>query len=299
MEATIRAAAITAASLALPLALALAGMARAQSPVVNCYDEAREIVTPTMAADCTGRVVDDAEAEAIKRAREDRIRAGMAARENTIFPGTRLRKTGTAFFFAADGSLLSNAHVTRDCPRMTVETPDGRRLRGRVVATSTELDLALIASDETPPAVARFSRDDIAPGARADLIGYPTQGIAPEKPIFSAGSISREQANYRHPYRFLIEADVRSGNSGGPVLDERGQVLGVVFAQLDVAKIREKTGRMLPDIALAIRNQAVFGFLEANGAGDKMRIDTDAPLLDREAAQRQARGFVARIACWH
>jgi S1-C subfamily serine protease len=280
------------------LTLALAGAARAQSPVVNCYDEARGIVTPTMAADCKGRAVDDAEAARIKRAREDRIRAGIAARENAIFPGTRLRKTGTAFFFAEDGSLLSNAHVTRDCPMMTVETPDGRRARGRVVATSDELDLALIASDEAPTAVARFSRDDIAPGARADLIGYPTQGIAPEKPIFSAGSVAREQARYRHPFRFMIEADVRSGNSGGPVLDERGQVLGVVFAQLDVARIREKTGRMLPDIALAIRNRAVFDFLTTHGAGDKMRVDTDAPVLDREAVQRQARDFVARIACW-
>lgn len=272
--------------------------ARAQSPVVNCYDEARGIVTPTMAADCRGKVVDDAEAARIKDARSNRIRAGIAARENAIFPGAKLRKTGSAFFFATDGSLLTNAHVVQDCAQMTVETPDGHRARGRVVAMSDEVDLALVASDDTPAAVARFSQAEIAPGRRADLVGYPTQGIAPEKPIFSAGAIAAQQARFGDPNRFLIEVDVRSGNSGGPVLDDRGLVLGVVFAQLNTTKIRERTGQQLPDIALAIRNEAVWRFLRDNGVADKATATRDAPPLERAQAQEQARSFIARIACW-
>ncbi len=291
------AAAFTASLLAAPLlAQPAAAQSSSSAPVVQCYDEARNIVTPTLRSECEGRIVDDAEAERIRQERLNRIRAGMKSREQGPFPGKRLKSTGSGFFVAADGHLLTNNHVIDSCNLMSVEHPDGTRTRGRVVAVSEQLDLALVAAEHASNAIARFSVVDVEPGVRADLFGYPTRGIAPEKPIFAAGKIAGEQVRFRDPHRFLIEVDVRSGNSGGPVLDRSGLVLGVVYAQVNTVKMRERTGRVLPDIAIAVRNQAVQDFLAAHGV--KADVVAQAPELDRDTVREKARDFVARIACW-
>ncbi|MEQ9639409.1 MAG: serine protease [Alphaproteobacteria bacterium] len=293
----IRAAATCTASLVVAALFAATAAAQSSpSPVVQCFDEARNVVTPVLRSECKGRIVDDAEAERIRQERLDRIRAGMKAREQGPYPGKKLKSTGSAFFVDKAGHLVTNHHVIDQCDLMTVESPDGARAHGRVVASSTTLDLALVVAEQAPDAIARFSVVKVAPGVRADLFGYPTQGIAPEKPIFAAGEIASEQARYRDPNRFLIEVDVRSGNSGGPVLDQSGLVLGVVFAQIDGAKMRKKTGRMLPDIAVAVRNPAVRSFLAAHGV--KAEVVSQAPALDRDAVRQQSLDFVARIACW-
>lgn len=290
--------AFTASALA---AVVLAATAAAQStsssaPVVQCYEPERNIVTPMLRSECKGRVVDEAEAERIRQERLNRIRAGMQARKKGPFAGHKLKSTGSAFFVSPDGQLLTNHHVIDQCNLMTVESPDGTRVRGRVVASSEQLDLALVAAEQQPNAIARFSVVRVAPGVRADLFGYPTQGIAPEKPIFAAGAVSKEQGRFHDPNRFLIQVDVRAGNSGGPVLDQSGLVLGVVFAQVNTAKVREKTGRVLPDIAVAIRKEAVEAFLAAHGV--KAEVVAQAPELDRDAVRQRSTDFVARIACW-
>jgi S1-C subfamily serine protease len=288
-------------TLAAAVALAVAGpapAAGAQAPlVVNCYDEPRNLVTQTMRDQCEGRVVDDEEAEAIRSSRAELLRSLIEKDREPLFPGKRRYRIGTGFFIVRDGTMVTNRHVVDGCAALSVETAGGTDAVGRLLASDTDLDLALIDADTTPQAVALFARQSgREPGVRADLIGYPTQGIAPERPLLSAGTIAPTPPPLRAPAYFLVEADVRSGNSGGPVLDGRGHVIGVVFAQLNTPKILERTGEVMPDTAVVIDNPSVHAFLRRHQVAYET-ANGGAP-LDRQQSHELARGFVARIQCW-
>jgi S1-C subfamily serine protease len=142
--------------------------------------------------------------------------------------------TGSGFV-AGNGLVVTNAHVIAGVDTPIVELPGGPAREGRLVYLDPIDDLAVIsvsglaapALDVVDPAVA---------GTRAAVQGYPLGGPFRNRPanIVSVvtvpiSDIYEESAQPRSVY--ALDADVRPGNSGGPLLDERGDVIGVVFAR--------------------------------------------------------------------
>jgi S1-C subfamily serine protease len=134
---------------------------------------------------------------------------------------------------AAPGLVVTNAHVVAGEDDTTVTTQDGATLDATPVRYDPENDLALLRIDAEIPAL------PIAPdphhGASGAVLGYPENGpyaIAPARfgdtrsviseDSYGAGPIRREIA--------FLRGSVRSGNSGGPLVDSRGRVMGTVFA---------------------------------------------------------------------
>ena len=73
-----------------------------------------------------------------------------------------------------------------------------------------------------------------------------------------------------------ISAPVQPGNSGGPLLDQSGQIIGVIVAKLDVAKTMPITGDVAQNINFAIKSSSALNFLETNGVTVKVGTDTTA-----------------------
>jgi S1-C subfamily serine protease len=95
----------------------------------------------------------------------------------------------------------------------------------------------------------------------------------------------------------VVKADIRKGNSGGPLLDARtGAVLGVVFAKIDTPRVYQKTGDLVRNEGYAIPTDVALSFLRANGVGyrllDPAKKSKPGNLVDR------AKAYVARIECW-
>jgi len=148
-----------------------------------------------------------------------------------------LAGSGTGFFFKADGYILTNEHVIADASelKVTVQGYD-EPLTAKVVGSSYELDLAVL-KVESPdgqafPALNLGEIDKTGIGDWVIAIGNPygldhttTLGVlsAKEREI----TISGEQGE--HTYRHLLQTDasINSGNSGGPLLNERGEVVGM------------------------------------------------------------------------
>jgi hypothetical protein len=140
---------------------------------------------------------------------------------------------GSGFAFAP-GRVLTNAHVLAGVRSVQVVTEDGRAVEGDVVYFDPDMDLAVIDAPELTVRPLTFSNsatrgDDVA------VIGYPENGgleatparvrdelVAPGNDIYGEGSVVRQVLSLR--------ADVRPGNSGGPVVNKSGEVVGVVFA---------------------------------------------------------------------
>ncbi|PRZ14056.1 MarP family serine protease [Nesterenkonia sandarakina] len=138
-------------------------------------------------------------------------------------------------FAVSPTRVLTNAHVIAGVAEPAVEMPDGEVLTGRAVHFDPASDLALIAVDGLDVAPLEVS-DGVDVGDSGYVMGYPAGGP------FSAGSAvvqARDVSQVNNIYGsspssleiFQLSADVRQGNSGGPLIDASGDVAGVVFAR--------------------------------------------------------------------
>lgn len=138
-------------------------------------------------------------------------------------------------FAVSPTRVLTNAHVIAGVAEPAVEMPDGQVLTGRAVHFDPASDLALIAVDGLDVAPLDVS-DGVDVGDSGYVMGYPAGGP------FSAGSAvvqARDVSQVNNIYGsspssleiFQLSADVRQGNSGGPLIDASGDVAGVVFAR--------------------------------------------------------------------
>jgi S1-C subfamily serine protease len=165
-------------------------------------------------------------------------------------------------FVAAHELIVTNAHVVAGEPSTDVETSDGRRLHARVVAFDPRRDLALLHVDGLglpPLELADANVDD-----SGSLFGHPGGGALRESPMRIAEEIVaegtdiwREASTERHV--FVLAAEAMPGDSGAPVVDTGGRVVGVLFA-LDLSR---------PTTAYAVTDEelnAVLGPAVASGA---------------------------------
>lgn len=144
---------------------------------------------------------------------------------------------GTGFVVSPE-RVLTNAHVVAGTSEVGVETADGV-LRARVVLYDPETDLAVLAVPGLTAPALDFAAQPAASGDSAIVLGYPLDGpytasaarVREEIPlrgpdIYQAGTVVRDV--------YTVRGQIRSGNSGGPLVDPAGDVLGVVFgASLD------------------------------------------------------------------
>ena len=154
----------------------------------------------------------------------------------------RLKGTGTGFAVSQDGQIVTNHHVVADCAEVRVR-PGGREaLAGAVLAQDPGNDLALL---RVPVHLAAAALRD-APGIRAGdsvvAVGFPLPGLLGSEANVTTGTVSA-LAGIGNDARFLqMTVPVQPGNSGGPLLDLEGRVVGVVVGKLDALEVASVTG---------------------------------------------------------
>ena len=236
---------------------------------------------------------DEAKAE---EARASYIAHALAGERIVGLDGLRRVGLGTGFYVAPD-KLLTNFHVAGVCTRLTVANGvEGKETVATVIAGDETLDLAVLETSATVAAPARFEAllytetgDDLA------IVGYPEHGLTVLRAELSP-VVAREVDLVSDQARFQFRGVVRRGNSGSPVLDDSGAVLGVVTAKVDTPAIYQRTGNVVDNIGFAISNRIVFDFLHQH------RIDplpaVAGPSLDAAQLLERAHGFVRQIGCW-
>jgi S1-C subfamily serine protease len=129
------------------------------------------------------------------------------------------------------------------------------------------------------------------------VAGFPLGQVLAGGLNVTTGSVSALAGPRNNAAMVQITAPVQSGNSGGPVLDQRGQVIGVVVGKLNALRIAAYTGDVPQNVNFAINRSVVRTFLEANG----VQLDT-APSATAAAATTeiadQARHYTVLLECW-
>ncbi|MBV8037587.1 S1C family serine protease [Roseateles sp.] len=174
---------------------------------------------------------------------------------------------GTGFVVGADGLLLTCAHVLGEFKEATV-TLNGQRLLADVVQADKEADLALLRLREPLPAgstVLPF-RGAARPAAMGDdvfTIGYPLSRLLGNAARMTRGLVSATAGMRDNPKELQVTAEIQPGNSGGPLLDREGNVVGVISKTLNAGRVAAATGGALPqNVNFAIKSGEALSFVK-------------------------------------
>lgn len=170
---------------------------------------------------------DDAMAEILRRFGMP-MPPGMQGPRGAMPAQPRGMSMGTGFLISADGYLLTNRHVVDGADEVTVKMGDRREFKAKVVGSDAQSDVALLKIDATGlPALRMGGSGSVRPGQWVVAIGSP-YGLDHS---VSAGIVSAIGRNTGAGQQYVpfIQTDVaiNRGNSGGPLLNTRGEVVGI------------------------------------------------------------------------
>jgi S1-C subfamily serine protease len=204
------------------------------------------------------------QAAVAERSRKPAPEAGGAAKSSTGLREKVIDQSGTGFY-VGQHTIVTNHHVVDDCSEIRTRKGGGEIGKARVIAASSGDDLAALHSDIPSDAPLKLRVGaPLKPAESVLVFGYPLAGALSSSGNTTLGNITA-LTGLKDDSRFIqISASVQPGNSGGPVLDEAGRLVGVVEAKLDALKWLRITGDIPQNVNFAIRSSTLANFLEAN-----------------------------------
>lgn len=209
--------------------------------------------------------------------------------------GPRLYATGTGFYVARDGALITNNHVVAECGQMRIS--DGHEgIPAKIVAVDPQRDLALLRAPHSADAIAVFRSDKIGLGENVVVVGFPLSGLLSSSPIVTSGIVSALAGMHDNARELQISAPIQPGNSGGPLFDGTGRIAGVVVATLDTVRLARAIGVVPENLNFAIKGSEARQFLAANGVS--VETAERGQDLSTAAIAEHATKMTVRLECW-
>ncbi len=170
--------------------------------------------------------------------------------------------TGTGFFITDDGYLVSNYHVVKDAVKVRLLTSAGL-IEAKVFQVDQANDLALLKADGKFSSLPISSSRSAQLGGTVATVGFPDIGLQGFAPKLAKGEIASLSGAADDPRYFQISVPVQPGNSGGALVDERGNVIGIVSAKLDASAALAASGALPENVNYAVKSSLLLSFLES------------------------------------
>lgn len=169
--------------------------------------------------------------------------------------------TGTGFFINTTGYLISNAHVVTDKTYLAIRDSRGKFYRVTVVAEDKKNDLVLLHTIGSFPALRIVHSDQVQKGQHVLTVGYPQISIQGNESKVTDGIINSFSGLNNDDNWFQISVPIQGGNSGSPLVNESGEIVGVIVATVNDQNFYNKTGSMPQNINYAIKSKVLLQFL--------------------------------------
>ena len=185
--------------------------------------------------------------------------------------------SGTAFFINKKGYLLTNNHVVEGCTLSKISYKN-KDYDTKLIATDKTLDLALLKSELKPKTFFNFSKDETKKLNTIYVAGYPLgKGLSDDLKI-SSGIVSSLKGFEDNSNEIQIDAPINSGNSGGPIINENGDLIAIAVSGM----AKDQT----EGINFGIKSSAAERFLKSNN------IDINKSLYSRSKNKEQLRNIL-------
>ena len=202
--------------------------------------------------------------------------------------------SGSGFAVSRDGYVVTNNHVINGCQNVAIHNK-GVAVPVTIVAYDTQNDLALLKGDFSPGHVFPIRRDN--PGLLEDVYvaGFPFgEGYSSSIKV-TKGIVSALTGIGNNFSEIQIDAALQPGNSGGPILDEFGNVMAVAVAKLDVKFAIDNFGAIPENINFGIKSNVVRSILESQSVG--MIQEAESVANKRQLGEQITKGTYY-ISCW-
>jgi S1-C subfamily serine protease len=196
--------------------------------------------------------------------------------------------SGSGVFITRSGHILTNDHVVESCSSITVRPDGGTPIAGTVLARDARNDLAVVKVSGPVNWIVPV-RSGVRLGEGIAAFGFPHTDMLASSGNFTLGNVTA-LAGMGDDTRYLqISAPVQAGNSGGPLIDGYGNLVGVVSAKLNALKVMAASGDLPQNVNFAIKASLAASFLDANqvtyDSGATSGEKLDAPDLAERAKQ--------------
>jgi len=232
-----------------------------------------------------------------ERLRQDRIPESTAeVRQRRLQDLLIGASAGTAWPISS-GYVVTNNHIVSQSNKVILISAQGREIPAWAVLRDEVTDIALLEVSDPrnlPPALP-LARSEARLGAAVFTIGFPRVDYMGQTPKLSSGVISGENGLRDDPRSFQTTVPIQPGNSGGPLLNMKGEVVGVVTSMLGIRD--ETTGNlhMLQNISCAVKIKDVTDLLTLLPEKDPRIYVLPSLSDDLEALANRTRGSVLLV----
>jgi S1-C subfamily serine protease len=203
--------------------------------------------------------------------------------------------TGTGFYINSIGQLLTAAHVLDGCVKIEVKR-DEDVVPAQLIARSNIVDLAVLDTGTKSPAFLPFRRAlSFDLGEPVTSVGYPLQSLLSASPTLTRGNVSARGGLTGSVGQIQFSAPIQPGSSGGPIVSDGGEVLGITVGTLSTAALARQ-GVIPQNVNFALESRYVVKFLQKYNL---MFTSVDAGLQgDPRAVNQAALAAIVSVECY-
>lgn len=170
--------------------------------------------------------------------------------------------TGSGFFVTEDGWFFTSHHVVENAHKIVIQVKGGK-FPAKLVKRDAANDLAILKVEGRFRALPVAASGAVQLGESVFTIGFPNVGLQGFEPKLTRGEVSSIAGIQDDPRHFQISVPVQPGNSGGPLVDMRGNVVGIVRMQMDDIKALKITGSLPQNVNYAVKGSLLLSLLES------------------------------------
>jgi len=160
--------------------------------------------------------------------------------------------TGTGFFVSNDGYLLTNSHVVDGAGKISIIL-NGKKTKAVLIDQDESNDIALLKVDEKLKGLPLEFKNKTQQGEGVLVLGYPNIGLQGNNQKATFGYINASSGIKGDTRYFQISAPIQPGNSGSPMLNEKGVVIGIASASLNQSAMIDATGTLAQNVNYAVK----------------------------------------------
>jgi len=184
--------------------------------------------------------------------------------EQSPIPNT-LIYSGTGFMFSNKDYVITNWHVIRGAKNIKVKFLNGEKINAEVLLKDSKNDIAFLKLERSPQLPASSLRvgnsSNVRMGDKVFTIGYPAHWVMGQNPKYTEGVVNALSGIKDDPAVFQISAQIQPGNSGGPLFNQSGEVIGITQAALDPQLATKSIGALPQNVNYAIKSSYISALL--------------------------------------
>ena len=206
-----------------------------------------------------------------------------------------VQTAGTGFSLGSSGYIITNYHVVKDAKQINVKYLNGDIAKAEAIVKDESNDIVFLKPENSPKLpganISLGDSSEMRIGDKVFTIGFPMSNILGHQPGYSEGVINSLAGMGDDPKTFRISIPIQSGNSGGPLFNEKGEVVGIVSSSLDSANTFQVFGNAPQNVNFAIKSTFVKNLLPM--VPDALISPTDIVVVPKDSGSLSS--FIERV----